>query len=94
MFKTSRPGISANMTFKPEFTQTVGSDIGKKLVICKDTRYDFPSVGDSDVIYKANKEGILYQWNSEKVKYEKLLSSNIDGIRVINGGNANGNGKS
>ena len=34
-----------------------------KSVVNKPTRYDFPSVGDANVIYKAESERKLYQWN-------------------------------
>lgn len=35
----------------------------EKEVVNKATRYDFPSVGNVDVIYKAESERKLYQWN-------------------------------
>lgn len=39
------------------------SNAGSKAVVNKPTRYDFPSVGDANVIYKAESERKLYQWN-------------------------------
>lgn len=38
------------------------------------THLDFPLVGRSDVIYKAEDEKALYQWNNEKTIYEPLTS--------------------
>ncbi len=63
-----------------------GSEIVEKSVISRDTIADFPSVGNENLIYKANKEGILYQWNEEKLAYEQLNSFN--NITIINGGEA------
>jgi hypothetical protein len=36
------------------------------------THYDFPSVGFSNIIYKAEQEKMLYQWNSRLLAYEAL----------------------
>lgn len=64
----------------------------KAYVINRPTRYDFPSIGEVDVIYKAEQEGSIYQWNSLDLRYE-LLSEHgvsIDNITIIHGGNAYG----
>lgn len=57
---------------------------------------EFPSVGSPTVIYKAEKERLLYQWNSEELKYEPLChagsSGNIEDGTVVNGGGAAGVG--
>lgn len=57
------------------------------------TRFDFPSVGKADVIYKAQEERKIYQWNPDANVYELLgveePESTID-IELINGGNAYG----
>ena len=37
------------------------------------THLDFPSVGKSDVIYKAYDEQKLYQWNDNYARYEPLV---------------------
>lgn len=54
---------------------------------------DFPAVGDKNMIYKADKEKKIYQWNTEKAEYEEI-SADTDGsisdITIIDGGNANG----
>lgn len=58
-----------------------------------DTHYDFPSVGETDVIYKAQSEKLIYQWNPTELKYEVLGASaeiDISSIETINGGNAHG----
>ena len=56
------------------------------------THYDFPSVGSSNVIYKAEEEKRIYQWNPIFLKYEVLgeIDITIENIDVIHGGNANG----
>ena len=56
-----------------------------------ETHYDFPSVGDENMIYKAQAERLIYQWNSTEMKYEVLVSGGeVVDITLINGGNANG----
>jgi hypothetical protein len=57
-------------------------------VINKPTKADFPEVGDPNVIYKAEKEGQIYQWNSEGLAYEPLGTTaetalNVDGTSLI-----------
>jgi len=50
---------------------------------------DFPIIGDEDIIYKAEKEQSLYQFNADTNKYEKLSDGmGIDNINIINGGTA------
>ena len=50
---------------------------------------EFPAIGDENIIYKAEKEQSLYQFNAETYKYEKLSDSKgIDNIQIINGGKA------
>lgn len=58
-----------------------------------DTHYDFPSVGRIDVIYKAQSEKLMYQWNPTELKYEALGASaeiDVNSVETINGGNAHG----
>lgn len=58
-----------------------------------DTHYDFPSVGKIDVIYKAQSEKLMYQWNPTELKYEALGASveiDVNSVETINGGNAHG----
>lgn len=67
-----------------------------KGVFNAETHYDFPSVGDENMIYKAQAEKLIYQWNADALKYEVLGSAadveiDIDDIELINGGNAYGN---
>lgn len=60
---------------------------GKREVGDYEYSTDFPAVGQSDVIYKAEKEQSLYQYNPETASYEKLSSGqSIDNIQIINGG--------
>lgn len=62
---------------------------GKREVINYDYVNDFPTIGDSNIIYKAQKELSLYQFNPETNLYEKISDGkNIDTITIINGGKA------
>lgn len=62
---------------------------GKREVFNFDYLSDFPAVGDEDIIYKAEKEQSLYQFNADTNKYEKLSDGmGIDNINIINGGTA------
>lgn len=62
---------------------------GKREVSNFDYLSDFPAVGDEDIIYKAEKEQSLYQFNANTNKYEKLSDGmGIDDINTINGGTA------
>ena len=50
---------------------------------------DFPTIGEKNIIYKAEKEQSLYQFNTETKQYEKLSDGRgIDDINIINGGKA------
>ena len=49
----------------------------KTLIINANTHYDFPAIGDADIIYKASQENQLYQWNNDTYDYELLLPSNL-----------------
>lgn len=63
----------------------------KELVISEETLAQFPRIGDPDVIYKAELEGKLYQWNAAKNSYEPLTATaSIEDIIIIHGGNAYG----
>lgn len=58
------------------------------------THDEFPSVGNPDIIYKAQSERKLYQWNPDELKYEPLYSGgsfgDLDDGVTINGGGAGG----
>lgn len=66
--------------------------IGEASVVNAQTHYDFPSVGRDNVIYKAESEKCIYQWNVTALKYELIGSTEISGdlsnIEIIHGGNA------
>ena len=60
-------------------------------IVNANTHYDFPSIGKANVIYKAETEKKIYQWNPTALKYEVLNSVESGGsldIDVINGGSA------
>ena len=62
---------------------------GKREVTNYDYVNDFPTIGDPNIIYKAQKELSLYQFNPETNLYEKISDGkNIDTITIINGGKA------
>lgn len=64
-----------------------------KGVVNADTHYDFPSVGSTEMIYKAQTEKLIYQWNPTKLKYEVLgtaVEIDVSDVELINGGNASG----
>lgn len=56
------------------------------------TRFEFPSIGSANVIYKAEKEKKLYQWNETQLIYEALGDEPtvVMDIEIINGGDAYG----
>lgn len=67
--------------------------VGENSVVNAQTHYDFPSIGRENVIYKAESEKKIYQWNSSELKYEEVSvcegSSDVSDIKLINGGGAN-----
>ena len=83
-----------------ETVQTSIKDIQTELstpvehVVVKKTKEGFPSVGLSDVLYKAEEEKRIYWWNPNSSTYEVLWeepqTEGIENIKIINGGNANG----
>lgn len=65
---------------------------GEASVVNAQTHYDFPSIGRDNVIYKAEAEKSIYQWNATGLRYELIGSTEISGdlsnIEIIHGGNA------
>lgn len=60
-------------------------------IVNADTRSDFPAIGKANVIYKAEQEKVIYQWNTKELRYESLSNGNSfvpSDIQLINGGNA------
>ena len=55
-----------------------GSSSTKSGVFSADTVSDFPEVGSLDIIYKANSEKALYQFNVDTNKYEPLCNFETD----------------
>jgi hypothetical protein len=55
---------------------------------------ELPEIGKSQILYRVSNEKALYQWNAETQSYEKLSGGggfDPSTIKIINGGNANGN---
>lgn len=46
---------------------------GKGLILNVPTHYDFPAIGDANILYKASQEKQLYQWNDETFEYELVI---------------------
>lgn len=66
--------------------------IGEQNIQNYSTHYDFPSIGNSNYLYKAESEDKIYQWNSSYLTYSVISSmeGTVDDIDLIHGGNANG----
>lgn len=67
--------------------------VGESSVVNASTHYDFPSIGKVNVLYKAESEKKIYQWNPTDMKYEPMDSDDDDEIldvKIIHGGRANG----
>lgn len=65
--------------------------IGEESIYNAETHYGFPSIGRANVIYKAESEKKIYQWNSSTLVYEAISEGEtISDIQLIHGGNANG----
>lgn len=85
---------NTNKNVLTQMLRQLEDESGSESVFNADTHYDFPSIGNVNVIYKAQSEKMLYQWNPTKLSYESLgttVEVDIDDIEQINGGNANGN---
>lgn len=66
--------------------------VGESDVVNASTHYDFPSIGRTNVLYKAESEKKIYQWNPTEMKYEVMDSGDDDilDVKIIHGGRANG----
>lgn len=58
-------------------------------VVNAKTHLDFPSIGNPNVIYKAEEERKLYQWDEGTLTYV-ALDEGIADVEIIHGGNASG----
>ena len=71
--------------------ESTNNDDGDEVLDFK-TSGDFPNMGEAHKIYKAESEAKLYQWNSDKLKYEPLnvvdVEVDITDIDYISGGDA------
>lgn len=69
--------------------------LGESSVFAGQTKEDFPVEGQSWIIYKAEKEKTIYQWNTELKVYEELNNTKLteeDGSTLIlYGGSATDN---
>ena len=98
VLESGEPGfVTDTNKFKIGDGKTAWNDlpyIGESNVFNANTHYDFPSIGNPNTLYKAEKEKMIYQWNPITLKYEALNVAESGGgvldIDLINGGNANG----
>lgn len=62
-------------------------------IVNADVKENFPPIGDVNIIYKAQKEKMIYQWNSETQTYEALNATlpTENGILILYGGSATDN---
>ena len=51
--------------------------MGESNIFSGQTKEDFPKEGYSWVIYKAEKDKKIYQWNTETYEYEELYSNKL-----------------
>lgn len=65
---------------------------GQEEIFNAETHFDFPSIGKVEMIYKAQAEKKIYQWNPNTLSYEVLseFEITIQDLEEINGGNAYG----
>lgn len=82
ILQAGEPGfVTDENRFKIGDGSTQWSDlsyIGENEVVNAQTHYDFPSIGKQNVIYKAEDEKLIYQWNSTELKYEALNTIESD----------------
>ena len=68
--------------------------IGESNIFNAATYNGFPSVGSANVIYKAEEEKAIYQWNTSTLKYELLGSTgdipiaDIENLGIVKSSNA------
>ena len=64
--------------------------IGEQELCCGKTRLDFPNIGQENILYKAESEHMIYQWNTKKLVYEVLGPDTADSldVEIISGGTA------
>lgn len=67
---------------------------GKEELVARTNFSELPEIGETQILYKVSSEKALYQWNADTNAYEKLSGGgdfDPSTIKIINGGNANGN---
>lgn len=86
----SKQSVTGSVSGKASVTATANPTkfLKTSSVFNAQTHYDFPSVGDVNVIYKAESERRIYQWNPTELKYEIL--SEVPEYDLIHGGTADG----
>ena len=70
-----------------------GKDSGyEKQIVTYPDHFKFRQRGDSNLIYRAQNESVLYQWDANYYRYEPLVNADVDinisDIETISGGRA------
>lgn len=60
-----------------------------KSVFQYETKFEFPTVGDSNALYIATQENASYRWNESDLHYYCVGRDYLE-LKIINGGNADG----
>lgn len=82
VLKSGEPGVETDtgkLKIGDGFTPWIHLEYtGQTGVYNAPTKYDFPSTGNPEVIYKAENEAKLYQWNRSTNTYEPLTGAEIN----------------
>ena len=85
-------GLEAAINSSAELHGAIGSGVerimqGKAAQVA--TRYDLPTVGESDAVYFVTEENATYRWDEANLKYY-CCGRDYSEIEVINGGELDG----
>ena len=80
-------GMAANALKQIEDI-AVGTSEAK--IIHRNTHYEFPTVGNVNFLYIADKENLSYRWDDIEIKYYPLTIDYTQSEIIMNGGKANG----
>lgn len=61
--------------------------LGEMCVLLKSTYFDFPNVGENNVLYVDESDSATYVWNEENATYT-CIGRDFTNINIIDGGDA------
>lgn len=64
-------------------------NVSKKNIFQFDSKYNFPTIGDTNSLYISTDENAAYRWNEDDLHYY-CVGRDYKEIQLIFGGNANG----